>query len=329
MLRKIFITIFFQDEPLKNSLRSSPAIGHDKTRNNPGNRLGFALVLASAIVWSFGGALKHFITTGESWTIVFWRSVWAALFLLTFMLVREGRRGTLKLFANMGLPGICVAICFAIASTCFIVALAHTTVANILLMQAGVPLIAALILWILFRERVTLPTWIAIAFVIMGVAVMVSDSFTGKVSPIGDTLSLLIAFAFAFATVITRRYAHVRMVPAVCLGTVIAACVSGVLVSTFMVTLPDMGILIVFGSLNLGFGLALFATGARLVPSALAALLGTTETMLGPIWMWLIHDEIPTFSTMIGGLIVLTALLSHISWRIYCQKSTIVNKTPI
>lgn len=314
---------------MENSLRSYPTTGHDKTRSNPENRLGFALVLASAIVWSFGGALKHFITTGESWTIVFWRSVWAALFLLTFMLVREGRRATLNLFANMGLPGICVAICFAIASTCFIIALKHTTVANILLIQAGVPLVAALILWILFRERVTFPTWIAIAFVIMGVAVMVSDSFTGKVSPIGDTLSVLIAFCLACATVITRRYEQARMVPAVCLGTVMAACVSGVLVSTFMVTLPDMGILIVFGSFNLGFGLALFATGARLVPSTLAALLGTTETVLGPTWMWLIHNEIPTIRTMIGGIIVLTALLIHITWRIYSQKSTIVNKITI
>ncbi|WP_457554246.1 DMT family transporter, partial [Desulfobacula sp.] len=205
----------------------------------------------------------------------------------------------------------------------------HTTVANILLMQAGVPLIAALIIWILFRERVTFPTWIAIAFVIMGVAIMVSDSFTGKVSPIGDALSVLIAFAFACATVITRRYAHVRMVPAVCLGTVMSACVSGLLASTFVVTLPDMGILIVFGSLNLGLGLAFFATGVRLIPSALAALLGTTETVLGPIWMWLIHGEIPTIRTMIGGIIVLTALICHIAWNIYCQKSTIVNKTPI
>jgi len=108
-----------------------------------------------------------------------------------------------------------------------------------------------------------------------------------------------------------------------------AACVSGALVSSFMVTLPDMGTLTVFGSLNLGFGLALFVTGARLIPSAYAALLGTTETMLGPLWMWLIHDEVPSTRTMIGGLIILTALLSHISWRIYRQQSTIVHKTPV
>lgn len=329
MLRKFMKTLFIQDKYLKNSQSPSPGVGNDKNRGNHENSLGIVFVLASAIVWSFGGALKHFITTGESWTIVFWRSIWAALFLLVFMLVREGRRGTLTLFARMGLPGICVGICFATASTCFIIALAHTTVANILLMQAGVPLIAALIIWILFRERVSLPTWIAIAFVIMGVAVMVSDSFTGKVSPMGDVLSLLIAFSFACATVITRRYAHVRMVPAVCLGTVISACVSGVLASTFVVTLPDMGILIVFGSLNLGVGLAFFVTGVRIIPSALAALLGTVETVLGPIWMWLIHNEIPTIRTLIGGLLVLTALLCHISWSIYRQKSAIVNKTPI
>jgi len=301
---------------------------HNDSGGNSENRSGVILVLASAIVWSFGGALKHFITTGESWTIVFWRSVWAALFLLVFMITRKGMRGTLNLFAKMGLPGICVGTCFATASTCFIVALGHTTVANILLMQAGVPLIAALIIWILFRERVTIPTWIAIFFVIMGVAVMVSDSFTGKVSPIGDALSLLIAFSFASAVVITRRYAHVRMVPAVCFGTMLSACVSGVLAKTFIVTLPDMGILIVFGSLNLGLGLAFFVTGVRLVPSSLASLLGTTETMLGPVWMWLIHNEIPTIRTMVGGLIVFTALVSHICWGIYSEKSTLVNKTP-
>ena len=87
------------------------------------------------------------------WTVVFWRSFWAAAFLLGFMLLRDGGRGTLKLFRDMGLPGLAVALCFATASTSFVVALAYTTVANILLMQAGVPLIAALIALLLFRRK--------------------------------------------------------------------------------------------------------------------------------------------------------------------------------
>lgn len=122
-------------------------------------RLGVWLVLGSAVVWSFGGALGRLFDTVDSWTVIFWRSVWAALFLFGFMLIRDGLHGTIRLFANMGLPGVAVSLCFATASTSFIVALGHTTVANILLIQAGVPLIAALIAWIVFRERVTLPTW--------------------------------------------------------------------------------------------------------------------------------------------------------------------------
>lgn len=277
---------------------------------------GIFLVAGSALVWSFGGTIARFLETGDSWTIVFWRSVFAALFLFGFMLWRDGARGTVALFKGMGLPGLGVALCFAIASTSFVVALAHTTVANILLMQAGVPLIAALLAWALFRERVSLATWGAIAAVIAGVAVMVSDSFGGKVSPIGDGLALLISVVFATATVITRRHSGVRMTPAMCLGVVIAACVSGAMAlgfgQDFAVSGADFGLLFAFGALNLGLGLALFATGARLLPAALSALIGTLEPISGPIWVWLVHAEVPTSRTLAGGMIVFTALVAHL-----------------
>jgi drug/metabolite transporter (DMT)-like permease len=275
-------------------------------------RLGFLLVFLSALVWSFGGAIARFVETPDSWTIVFWRSFWAAAFLLAFMLLRDGGRGTLRLFHDMGLPGIAVALCFATASTSFVVALSYTTVANILLMQAGVPLIAALLAFVLFREKVSLPTWVAIAAVIGGVAIMVSDSLGGAVSPVGDGLALLIAVAFSIATVITRRFAHVRMTPATCLGTVLAALFAASQASGFSVSGSDFGLLFAFGALNLGLGLAFFATGARLIAAAFAALLGTFETLLGPIWVWLIHGEVPSTRTVIGGAVVFAALLVHI-----------------
>lgn len=275
-------------------------------------RLGFLLVTLSALFWSFGGAIARFIEA-DSWTMVFWRSLWAAAFLIGFMLWRDGLRGTMALFRNMGLPGLAVGVCFAIASTSFVVALAYTTVANIVLMQAGVPLLAALMGWIIFRERVSLATWLAIAVVIAGVSIMVSESFTGDVSPIGDGLALLIAVAFSSATVITRRFAHVRMTPATCLGTLIAAAFAASQASAFAVSSVDMAWLFAFGALNLGLGLALFATGARLIPAAFAALLGTLETVLGPVWVWLIHGETPSARTVIGGTVIFAALLVHIA----------------
>jgi drug/metabolite transporter (DMT)-like permease len=275
-------------------------------------RLGFLLVFLSALFWSFGGAIARYIETPDSWTVVFWRSLWAAVFLLGFMLARDGVRGTLKLFRGMGLPGIAVAICFATASTSFIVAIAYTTVANVVLMQAGVPLIAALLAFLLFRERVAPATWVAIAAVICGVAIMVSESFDGTVSPIGDGLALLIAFAFSIATVITRRYAHVRMTPATCLGTIFAGSFAASQAGGLAVSGYDMAWLFTFGALNLGLGLACFATGARLIPAAFAALLGTFETLLSPVWVWLAHGEIPSARTLLGGTVIFVALLVHI-----------------
>ncbi|MBO6718156.1 MAG: DMT family transporter [Rhizobiaceae bacterium] len=281
-----------------------PALGNE--------RLGILLVFLSALCWSFGGAIGRFVEAGDSWTIVFWRSFWAAGFLLGFMIWRDGVAGTIRLFRGMGVPGVAVACCFGIASTSFVVALGYTTVANILLMQAGVPLIAALIAFVAFRERVSRTTWLAIAAVVFGVGVMVSDSLTGGVSPIGDGLALLIAVVFSCATVITRRYAHVRMTPATCLGTLMAATFAATQASTFATSGPDMAFLFAFGALNLGLGLAFFASGARMIPAAYAALLGTFETLLGPVWVWLVHDEIPTGRTVLGGTIVFAALMVHI-----------------
>ncbi len=283
------------------------------------DRRGALLVFGSAATWSFGGAIARFLQVSDSWVTVFWRSVFASAFLLAFMLIRNGPASTRQLFKVMGLPGLGVALCFATASTSFVVALSYTTVANVLLMQAGVPLIAALLGFLLFRERVNLATWIAIACVIAGVAIMVSSSLGGKVSPVGDGLALLIAVVFACATVITRRHADVAMMPAVCLGTLIAAVVSGSMAKGFAVSGTDLGLLFLFGAANLGLGMALFVSGARLLPSALAALIGTAEPVLGPIWVWLIQGEVPSARTLIGGSIVFAALVAHLGWQFHQQ----------
>lgn len=285
-----------------------------------GQGFGATLVLGSAVVWSFGGTLARFLHIEDDWTVIFWRSLFAALFLLGFMLVRDGARGTVRLVRGMGLAGAAVGLCFATASTSFILALAYTTVANVVLIQAGVPLIAALMAWLFFRERIAVHTWLAIAAVIGGVAIMVSGALGGGVSMMGDALALLIAFAFATATIITRRFAHVRMTPAVLLSAVIACATAASQASGFAVSMEELLILIVFGALNFGLGLALFVTGARLIPSALAALLGTAEPVLAPLWVAIIHGEVPGARTVVGGAIVLVALLCYLCVELWRQR---------
>jgi drug/metabolite transporter (DMT)-like permease len=283
-------------------------------------KFGLALVAGSAVLWSFGGTIARFITVDDSWTVVFWRSCFATLFLLIFMVLRDGLSSTADAFRNMGRPGLLVAACFAIASTAFVVALSYTTVANILLMQAGVPLLAALISWVLFRERTAFATWVAIALVIVGVGIMVSNTFTGKLSPVGDGLSLLIAFVFAVATVTTRRHRAIRMVPANTLAVAVAMLVSAFLASRFQVSWSDLAWLSAFGALNLGLGLALFSFGARMLPAAVAALVGVLEPVFGPIWVWLVHGEVPDHRTLIGGAVVFAALVAHLVFELRASR---------
>ena len=299
---------------------STPAPATIGTEDGRSERTGIVLVFLSAVIFSFGGALARYLDIEDGWTIVFWRSIFAAIFLLAFMLLRDGVTGTLALFRGMGLPGLFVGLCFATASSAFILALAHTTVANIVLIQAGVPLIAALLARLLFGEPVSRQTWIAIAAVLFGVGVMVSDSVAGEVSPIGDALAILIAFAFAAATLTTRRYANVRMTPAVFFGAAVAASVAASQASTFAVSGRDLSILVAFGAFNFGLGLALFVTGARLIPATLAALLGTMETVLAPLWVAFLHSEIPATRTVVGGVIVLMALLVHLALQMARQR---------
>ena len=120
---------------------------------------GALMVLGAALAWSFGGVIARFLVVQDSWTVVFWRSTFAATFLLGFLVWRDGLAGTCRLFREMGWPGVAVGLCFTISSIGFVLALGYTTVANILLMQAGVPLIAALMGVLFLKEHVDGVTW--------------------------------------------------------------------------------------------------------------------------------------------------------------------------
>ena len=247
--------------------------------------------------------------------MVFWRSAFAAAFLAGFAAARSGPRRLPAAFRAIGLPGLAVAACFAVASTAFVVALGHTTVANVLLVQAGAPLLAALMARVALGEPIAGPTWAAIAATLLGVAVMVSGGLGGAgASPTGDLLALTIAVAFALATVITRAAARVPMVPAACLAAVAAGLFAATRAPGLAVAPRDLVLLAGFGAGSFGLGLALFVTGARMVPAATAALVGVAETVLGPFWVWLAWGETASARTLLGGGIVLAALLAHLAW---------------
>lgn len=274
--------------------------------------LGVALVFGSAVAWSYGGAIQGFIAETDIWTVVFWRSLFAGLFLLVFMLFRDGPRGTVRLFSLIGWPGATIAAGFAMISSLFVVAISMTSVANVVLFMASIPLYAALFARIFLGEPITSVTWGAIAAVFAGVTIMVSGSLGDGGSPLGLVFAAAIALIFAGMTVITRRHPGIRMTPAACAGSFLAALIAITQSTDLSVTSGDFILLLAYGTLNLGLGMALYVTGARLIPSALAAILGTGEMILAPVWMVVFHDQIPGGRTIIGGMIVFAALFTYL-----------------
>lgn len=272
------------------------------------HRKGAILVLGAALCWSSGGLIARHIEA-DVWTQAAGRGFFAFATLLLFLLVRDGRN-TWALFKALGVPGIVVACCFASASLSFVIALKHATVALILVIQATAPFIAAIIAWLWMREP---PGWVrslAMLVALFGVWQMVSGGESGG-DALGIALSCVIAVAIGIATVTVRRYHAIRMTPAMCLATAIIMVVGLVMREPLPVAVNDVGLLFLFGAIQLAIGLIWFSTGARLIPAGEAALLGLLECVLGPLWVWLFLDEDPGTQALIGGALTLAAVAGN------------------
>lgn len=273
-------------------------------------RLGTLLVVGAAVCWSVGGLIARQIDL-DAWTIIAWRGGIAAVTLLLFLLIRD-RGATWSLFRNMGPGGLGVALCFAAASISFVIALQSTAVALILVIQSTAPLIAGAIAWIWLRERLNWASIAAMAVAFAGILLMVGKA-EGTSDTTGLVLSCVIALAFAFAAVLTRRYSHVRMTPATCLGTAIMGAAGFLLAGSkaFEIGTTDFFYLFLFGAVQLAIGLILFTMGARQIPAAHTALLSLVETVLGAFWVFLFLGENPGIYALYGGILVVGAVAAN------------------
>ena len=271
-------------------------------------RRGFWLVAAAALCWSSGGLFTRLITT-DPWTTVFWRSVFCAAFL--FAAIAIAQRGQLAAVVRQtGWPVVLMAACFATASTCFIMALARTSVANTLVIQSLAPFIAGLGGWLCLGERVRRRTWVAMGAALVGTVVMLWGS-AGASSRMGDVLALTTATAFAAAIVIVRWHRTVPMPAAAALAAALAGAIAAAQAHPSSASAGDLALLALFGIGQLGVGLLLFIAGARLIPVAEASLIAVLESVLGPVWVWLAVGERPGAYSLIGGAVILSALVAH------------------
>jgi len=285
---------------------ASDSIAARRDPGTPASRRGALLVACAAVCWSSGGLIARLVTTNP-WTTSLWRSLFASLFLALVVWMVWGR----AVFAEWRKPPVlAAAACMALSSTCFIFSLAHTSVANTLILMSTGPYVAGLLGWLLLGERVAMRTWLSMSVALAGAVVMVSSSY-GRGAIVGDLLAIVMASSFAVATVLVRRHPEIQMAPAAVLATALTFLVALPLAEPLATAPRDLVLLAFFGVGQFGAGFLLFMAGARLIPAAETSLIGMLEVVLGPTWVWLVLNERPAPAALTGGALILGALLAN------------------
>jgi drug/metabolite transporter (DMT)-like permease len=270
-------------------------------------RRGQIYVALAAVAWSSAGVLQRQLTL-DTPTQVMGRAAFAGAALLVYVAVVERGR-VVRAFRSVGLAGIAVALCVAAASSGFIAALNHTSVARVLFILAVAPVLAALLARVTLGEPITGRTVVAMALALAGVTVMLGAPGEGDMA--GDALAFMAALAFAIMIVITRWRHDVSMAPATCLSQVLLVAIFLPFATPSEISGADVGWLAALGIGQIGLGFALLTVGARLIPAAQVGLITLLEVVLGPVWVWLALDERPSTATLIGGVIVIVAIVTQ------------------
>jgi len=267
-------------------------------------RRGRLYVALAAIAWSTAGILQRELSVDTA-TQLAGRAGFAALGVGAYVAIAE-RGHVLHAFRAIGGAGLAVVALLAISSAAFFTALNHASVANVLFLQALAPIVAAA-LGTLIGDPVSRRTWIAMVVALAGVGLMVGGP--SGASPLGQVLTILMSVSFAVTIVITRHRRDVSMAPAMCLSQVLVFALAAPFADFAEASAKDLGLLATLGIFQIGLGFVLLTVGARLIPAGEVALITLLEVVLGPLWVWLFLSEQPATVTLVGGAIVLVAVL--------------------
>jgi len=265
---------------------------------------GRMFVALAAVAWSSAGLFQRELSVSTA-TQVAGRAVFAAVGLFAYVAFSE-RGGVVQAFRAIGRGGIAIVVLLALSSGSFLVALNHASVANVLFFQALAPILAAA-LGLLIGDPVRRMTWVAMAVAVGGVAVMVGGP--GRPSLLGQGLSLVVTVSFAATLVITRHRRDVSMAPATCLSQLLVLAIAAPFAAPGAAGPLDVTLLAALGITQIGLGFVFLTIGGRLIPAGEVALITLLEIVLGPLWVWAFLSEQPSTATLVGGAIVLGAVL--------------------
>ena len=272
-------------------------------RNLPGP----LLIFLGALSLSFGCLIVKSFEGATLWQILFWRSLFFSLTVLAFLIISY-KKDTLKAFYHSGLPVFIGGIILSFGFCGYVFAMYNTTVANTNFIISLQILFLAIFGYFFLKEKINTITLTSIVLAMTGVLVMVGNSLTpGELS--GNLAAFTMPITFAVLIMIVRKYPTVDMVPAQFIAG-ISSCLIGYFLSTkIMISPNDIFLGFLAGFFQVGFGFIFITIGARTTPSAMVGIIMLSESVLGPIWAFLFVSERPSSFGLIGGAIILSAVL--------------------
>ena len=274
------------------------------------HRKGIALMVGATLCWATAGILVRNMEVTDGWKITFWRSSIMTVFLLVVLSFQHGSRLLYRVHA-MGWPGVVSGLLFAGMMISFILALSLTTVANTLVVGSISPFVAALCGHLFLGEKVAPRTWVAMIAAIGGITMMFYDGLTSG-GWAGNLIALSIPLGFGANVVILRKHrAAVDMMPSVLLAGIFSMLIALPFALPSSVSTRDLALLSIMGIVQLGVGLLLMMVALRYLASAEIGLLSILEIIFGTLSVWVLIGERPSQAALIGGGIVIGALVAN------------------
>ena len=270
---------------------------------------GIALVALSTVTWGSGGLFVRLLPL-DMGTILFWRGLFAAVFISAVVLLRFGRMIPDLLMA-MGSQGILITLCSTASTILFVAGVLHTSVANAFTILAALPFVAAGIAWLWAGERPSVLTMVASGIALCGIIIMFRPTAGGP--RLGDLLALLGTVAQALMTVAIRRNRNVEILPIAWFSVLLSIAIAIPLADGIWALTPrDYAVAAGFGLIAVALGQVLYMAGSALIPAPLAALVGTMEAPIAALWAWFGVGEVPAATTFLGGSIVLASVFGRL-----------------
>ena len=265
------------------------------------------LVFLGALSLSFGGLIVKSFQGANLWQILFWRSIFFILVVSIFLILTY-RKKVFTAFIKSGVPGLVGGLVLSTGFCGYVFAMYNTTVANTNFIIQTQTIFLAIFGYLFLKEKISKLTLVSIGLAISGIILMVGTSLSpGQMS--GNIAAFIMPISFAILILIIRKYPNVDMVPLQLVAGIIAMTIGYMIAGKIIISFYDIYLGFLAGFFQLGFGFILITIGARRTPSALVGIIMLTEAVLGPLWAWLFINEQPPAMVLIGGCVVIIAVL--------------------